>query len=117
MITLRIEEAVQLIIAAGELSCGGEGFVTKMPAIRIRDLADVMIQELVPAFGHPPQNIQIQIIGHKTGEKRYEELMNVEPLFEVPELAQRCAIRQELTGGKNRIKRDHIYRKVKWAIR
>jgi FlaA1/EpsC-like NDP-sugar epimerase len=75
---MSIEEAVQLIIEAGELCRGGEVFVTKMPAIRIRDLADVMIQELAPAFGHPPEDIQIQIIGHKPGEKMYEELMNIE---------------------------------------
>ena len=75
---MSIEEAVQLIIEAGELSCGGEVFVTKMPAIRIRDLADVMIQELAPAFGHSPRNIPIQIIGHKPGEKMYEELLNIE---------------------------------------
>jgi FlaA1/EpsC-like NDP-sugar epimerase len=75
---MSIEEAVHLIIKAGELSRGGEVFVTKMPAIRIRDLADVMIRELAPAYGRRPQDIQIQIIGHKAGEKMYEELMNLE---------------------------------------
>ena len=75
---MSIEAAVQLIIEAAELCRGGEVFVTKMPAIRIRDLADVMIQELAPAFGHRPQDIQIKIIGHKPGEKMYEELMNME---------------------------------------
>ena len=75
---MSIEDAVQLIIEAGELSCGGEVFVTKMPAIRIRDLADVMIQELAPALGYSPQDIAIKIIGHKPGEKMYEELMNIE---------------------------------------
>ena len=85
---MSIEEAVRLIIEAGELSCGGEVFVTKMPAIRIRDLADVMIQELAPAFGHSPQDIQIQIIGHKPGEKMYEELMNIEETRRSWELAR-----------------------------
>ncbi len=75
---MSIEQAVQLIIEAGELSRGGEVFVTKMPTIRIRDLADVMIQEMAPAFGYRPEDIQIEIIGHKAGEKMYEELMNIE---------------------------------------
>ena len=75
---MSIEQAVKLIIKAGELSRGGEVFVTKMPAIRIRDLADVMIQEMAPAFGYRPEDIQIKIIGHKAGEKMYEELMNIE---------------------------------------
>jgi FlaA1/EpsC-like NDP-sugar epimerase len=75
---MSIEEAVQLIINAGELSRGGEVFVTKMPAIRIKDLAEVMIRELAPGYGRKPEDIKIQIIGHKAGEKMYEELMNIE---------------------------------------
>jgi FlaA1/EpsC-like NDP-sugar epimerase len=75
---MSIEEAVDLIINAGELSRGGEVFVTKMPAIRIKDLAEVMIRELAPVHGHRSEDIQIQIIGHKAGEKMYEELMNIE---------------------------------------
>ena len=75
---MSIEEAVELIINAGELSRGGEVFVTKMPAIRIKDLAEVMIRELAPGYGRKPEDIKIQIIGHKAGEKMYEELMNIE---------------------------------------
>ena len=75
---MSIEEAVELIINAGELSRGGEVFVTKMPAIRIKDLADVMIRQLAPGYGRKPEDIKIQIIGHKPGEKMYEELMNIE---------------------------------------
>jgi FlaA1/EpsC-like NDP-sugar epimerase len=75
---MSIEEAVRLIINAGELSRGGEVFVTKMPAIRIKDLAEVMIRELAPGYGRKPEDIKIQIIGHKAGEKMYEELMNIE---------------------------------------
>jgi FlaA1/EpsC-like NDP-sugar epimerase len=75
---MSIQDAVHLIIEAGRLSRGGEVFVTKMPAIRIQDLAEVMIQELAPACGHRPEDIRIQIIGHKPGEKMYEELMNTE---------------------------------------
>jgi FlaA1/EpsC-like NDP-sugar epimerase len=75
---MSIEEAVRLIINAGELSRGGEVFVTKMPAIRIKDLAAVMIRELAPGCDRKPEDIQIQIIGHKPGEKMYEELMNIE---------------------------------------
>ncbi len=75
---MSIEEAVELIINAGELSRGGEVFVTKMPAIRIKDLAEVMIRELAPGCGRKPEDIKTQIIGHKAGEKMYEELMNIE---------------------------------------
>ena len=75
---MSIQESVHLTIEAGEIACGGEVFVTKMPAIRIKDLAEVMIRELAPGFGHRPEDISIQITGHKPGEKMYEELMNFE---------------------------------------
>ena len=75
---MSVGEAVQLIIDSVSLSRGGEVFVTKMPTIRIRDLADMMIHELAPAFGHRPDQIGIDIIGTKPGEKMYEELMNIE---------------------------------------
>jgi FlaA1/EpsC-like NDP-sugar epimerase len=75
---MSIKEAVQLLIDSSCLCCGGEVFVTKMPAVRIRDLADVMIRELAPACGYRPDQIQIQIIGLKPGEKMYEELLNDE---------------------------------------
>jgi FlaA1/EpsC-like NDP-sugar epimerase len=57
---------------------GGEVFVTKMPVIRITDLAEVMIQELAPLYEYQPNDIGIDIIGFKPGEKLYEELMNQE---------------------------------------
>jgi FlaA1/EpsC-like NDP-sugar epimerase len=85
---MSIEEAVQLIIDSCFLSLGGEVFVTKMPAIRIQDLAEVMIQELSPAYGHNPENISIQITGHKPGEKMFEELMNLEETRRSWELAR-----------------------------
>jgi FlaA1/EpsC-like NDP-sugar epimerase len=75
---MSITEAVRLVIASAYLARGGEVFVTKMPVIRIQDLAEVMIRELAPAYGHAPEGIRIEIIGVKPGEKMYEELMNQE---------------------------------------
>ena len=75
---MTIEEAVRLVIESSFLATGGEVFVTKMPVIRIQDLAEVMIRELAPRFGHDPERIEIRTIGSKAGEKLYEELMNQE---------------------------------------
>ncbi len=85
---MSIAEAVQLLIDSGRLSCGGEVFVTKMPVVRIQDLAQVMIQELAPGYGHRPEDIQIKLIGVKPGEKMYEELMNIEETRRSWELAR-----------------------------
>ncbi len=75
---MSIEEATRLVIDSAEIAKGGEVFVTKMPVIRIKDLADVMVQELAPKYGHDPEKIGVDIIGIKPGEKLYEELMNHE---------------------------------------
>ena len=75
---MSIEQAVQLVVDSAYLAKGGEVFVTKMPVIRIQDLAEVMIEELAPKYGHNPDHIGIEIIGTKPGEKQYEELMTLE---------------------------------------
>lgn len=83
---MTLEEAVRLVMESTFMARGGEVFVTKMPAIRISDLAVVMIEELAPVYGHDPTQIQIEIIGSKPGEKLYEELMNEEEVRRTMEL-------------------------------
>ena len=61
-----------------DLAQGGEVFVMKMPAIRIEDLARVMIDRLAGHYGHKASSIELRNIGIKTGEKMYEELLNEE---------------------------------------
>ena len=75
---MSINEAVRLVIESAYIAFGGEVFITKMPVIRIKDLAEVMIDELASSFGHRPTDIKVEIIGTKPGEKMYEELMNQE---------------------------------------
>jgi len=75
---MSIKEATRLVIDSAYFARGGEVFVTKMPVIRIKDLAEVMIQELAPKYRQKPQNIKIINIGAKAGEKLYEELMSEE---------------------------------------
>ena len=83
---MSLSQAVQLVINSASLACGGEVFVTKMPSIRISDLAQVMIKEAAPFFGHDPASIEIINIGIKPGEKMYEELMSQEETRRVWEL-------------------------------
>lgn len=83
---MSISEAVRLVIDSAMIACGGEVFVTKMPTIRIRDLAEVMIEELARKYGRDPDEIEIQLIGIKPGEKLYEELMSEEEMPRTYEL-------------------------------
>lgn len=75
---MSIKEAVKLVIDSASYACGGEVFITKMPVVRIQELAEIMIQYLAPLYNHQPEAIQIDTIGVKPGEKMYEELMNIE---------------------------------------
>lgn len=70
-----IPEAVKLILKAGQQANGGEIFILKMQATNIMDLAEVMIENLAKIYNHNPDEIDIEIIGKRVGEKMYEELM------------------------------------------
>jgi len=83
---MTLEEAVRLVMGSTFLARGGEILITKMPTVRIIDLAKVMIQELAPTLGYNPEDIKINVIGQKPGEKLYEELMNDEETRRAVEL-------------------------------
>ena len=89
---MTVPEACQFVLAAGEIARGGEVFVTRMPVIRIRDLADAMIELLATSFGHDPQQVKVVEIGCKAGEKMYEELMSDEETRRSVELDNMFAV-------------------------
>ena len=45
---MSVDETVKLVQKSLEIAKGGEVFVTKMPAIKIKDLAEVMVSQLGP---------------------------------------------------------------------
>ena len=73
---MSIEHAADLVIQSASYAKGSEIFITKMPTIKINDLAEVMIQELAEHYGHSPNDIPIKVVGSMPGEKLYEELMS-----------------------------------------
>ena len=104
---MSIEKAVSLVIDSANLACGGEVFITKMPVIRIQDLAEVMIEELAPQHGYEPSDIEIRIIGTKPGEKMYEELMSSEETRRAWELEDYFAVLPAFTSRSRRIRYDY----------
>lgn len=72
---MTIPKAIDLVFKATELSRGGEIFILKMPALRVKDLAEVVVEELAPRCGYKSEDIEIKNIGKRPGEKIYEELM------------------------------------------
>ncbi|WP_454861345.1 polysaccharide biosynthesis protein [Peribacillus frigoritolerans] len=67
---LILEEAINLIFKATSESIGGEIFVMKMPRCKITDLADVLIET------SNKENIEIEILGIRPGEKIHEVLIS-----------------------------------------
>lgn len=80
------EQAVHLVMESVVLAHGGEVFVTKMPTVRIEDLALEMIDLIAPRYRHDPEKIKIEITGTRPGEKLFEELLNEEELRRTVEL-------------------------------
>ena len=95
---MSLDEAVQLVIELVALALPGDVLVTKMPAIRISDLAEVMVREFAPRCGRDPASIEIVVRGQKPGEKLYEELMNEEETRRSFELQRYFVVRPAMTG-------------------
>ena len=68
---MTIDKAVELLIEALIHAKGGDIFITKMYAINIIDLAELLIKR-------SKKKINIKVVGTRPGEKMFEELMNEE---------------------------------------
>jgi FlaA1/EpsC-like NDP-sugar epimerase len=104
---MNLAQAVSLVMDAVFLARGGEVFVTKMSVCRIEDLAGVMIDELAPRYGRRPEDVPIEQIGPKPGEKFYEELINDEEVRRVCELARHYVVVPALRANRGSI--DYQY--------
>jgi len=104
---MSIRQSVNLVINSIGLARGGEVFVTKMPAISIKTLAEVMIEVLAPRYGFRPEDIEISVIGSKPGEKLYEELMTSEETRRTIELEDYFVVKPALLSNFKKI--DYSY--------
>ena len=104
---MTLHDAVQLVLESVQIAHGGEVLVTKMSAVRIVDLASVMIEELAPRYGYEPESIRIETIGAKPGEKLYEELLTEEEVRRAIELDRYFAIIPAFKTAYREIKFDY----------
>ena len=72
---MHIHEAAKLILTAGEI------FILKMPSVTVPDLAEAMIEYYAPKYGFNVEDIDVEIIGKRVGEKLHEDLMTPEELL------------------------------------
>jgi len=83
---MSIPKAVELVLKAAQIAQEGEIFIFKMPALRIADLAEAMIDELAPQYGYNPESIKVKISGKRAGEKIYEELLTSDEAINASEI-------------------------------
>jgi FlaA1/EpsC-like NDP-sugar epimerase len=72
------QQAVRLLLKASYLARGGEVFVMKMPAVRILDLAEALIQHHSSLNENTLESPGTVVTGCNPGEKLYEELLSDE---------------------------------------
>ncbi|ADU31858.1 polysaccharide biosynthesis protein [Evansella cellulosilytica] len=93
-------QAIQLILKANSIALGGEVFVLKMPIIKMQDLVEVIIEEMKDKC-FINEEILIDTIGLRPGEKRYEELMT-EDEYRISIETKEMYILPPPFGGKGR---------------
>lgn len=75
---MTLNQATTLTIKALKEARGGEVFVLKMPVILLKDLVSVVIEETCKKYNMKAEEIKIDEIGLRVGEKMYEELMTAD---------------------------------------
>lgn len=85
---MSMPQAVELILNSAKKMKGREIFILKMKALRIIDLANVMITELATKYGHDPNKIKIKKIGVRPGEKLYESLITEEETHYISDIGK-----------------------------
>lgn len=104
---MSIQEAVRLVIDCVEYARGGEVFITKMPVLRIVDLANSMVESLSSFYGFKASEIRVSYIGTKPGEKLYEELMSDEETRRSVELKDYFVVLPAFRGLYQEIEYDY----------
>lgn len=108
---MTMPDAVDLILRATQEMKGREVFILKMKPLRIMDLAEVMIEELAPKYGHKPSKIKIKISGIRPGEKLSELLMTEEEAQNAKDQNDMFILRPTLVAP-HVVERGPIFKKV-----
>ncbi|WP_394155576.1 polysaccharide biosynthesis protein [Loktanella salsilacus] len=108
---MTLQQSADLVIESMALAKGGEVFITKMPVLRIHDLARVMIDLLAPLSGYKPADIAMEEVGSRPGEKLWEELSTDEESARILEGERFLAV---LPAGHTREQRqNYAYEGIK----
>jgi FlaA1/EpsC-like NDP-sugar epimerase len=75
-----IDDAVDLVLQAQREMRGGEVFVLKMPTFKLEQLVEVVRTEYAPRYGYEPDEIAVEVIGRRPGERMHEKLISGDEL-------------------------------------
>lgn len=89
---MSLSQAVALTMKACEIGIGGEVFVLKMPVLKLKDLAEVVVEETCKKFSLSINDIGYETIGLRAGERMYEELMTAEEAVHAHDLQDMYAV-------------------------
>jgi FlaA1/EpsC-like NDP-sugar epimerase len=89
---MTLSDAVKLTMISAEKSVGGEVFVLKMPIIKLKDLAEVVVEETCIKYKMDTSDVRIDIVGLRPGEKMYEELMTEDEAETAYDLGEMYAV-------------------------
>ncbi len=106
---MKPDDTVELVLKATGLAQGGEIFILKMPALRVGDLAEVIVDEYCRREGIAVRDINIEVIGALPGEKLCEELMTEVEHERAAELPDMFVVEPPLA---DRIDADYSYPKA-----
>jgi len=99
-----MDEAIELMLKALRIMLGGEIFVFKMPAVKVADLVDVVVNTQAPKADFKPEEIKVEVVGVRPGEKLYEELMGEEEARRAVELEDVFVVLPHITELFDRLK-------------
>jgi FlaA1/EpsC-like NDP-sugar epimerase len=87
-----VDEAAGLVLEAHERMTSGEVFVLKMPAFRVGDLAEAMVERYAPTFGHTPAAVDVEVVGTRPAERVHEKLVSSDETLQARELDEMYVI-------------------------
>jgi FlaA1/EpsC-like NDP-sugar epimerase len=98
---MTLDDSVRLTIESLMLGKPGDVVITKMSAIRITDLVEVIVRERAPKHGFRHGDIAVKVVGKRPGEKLYEELMNDEEIRRSIELEKYFVVRPAIMAEQS----------------
>jgi len=105
---LTYDDVADLVVGAMNHTVGGEVFVHKMDSVRIKDLAEAMIDAFAPKYGHDPEEIEITLSGRRVGETFDEKILTEREVTRTIENNDMYAIKPEQAGSNGYLNHDGI---------